>query len=476
MALIDRAIKGCVAGYIDGKSPVDQSTISSTTISMDPIVSGTSASTYLSQGGGHSLSVAIPALNTMSEVTISTYLFFSATAASTISQLGGSNFIQYDPSGYLTFTLPYSSPLVVRVDFLPSESVHIAIRMNLKSWSISANGQEIANGSTEKTGFGSATTISFSSQAAAEIVVGGIFIYDYIVDETDLLSWTMEAFMTNPDAVLYYNGKSQVVADQLQAFVGYENVPSLTNWGSLLSNGVVPKDGKAQLEIAYPEKFDSSTLSYYVPSISDLISKTSGMIKCRIPSYATGGVRGLLYLKSNLPGQDEFAVELNGSNVMQAYRKAFSVDVSGNENSTWATFGTASGTITAGSNVWFGFGWTSTTFFFNNNSVNSGTLSDYSFNPSSYSIYLGVDRNLANPYYASQAAWTMEVRALDYVETTTATTSYGPHTFFSGSVLTSDVPVRAEGYVKSVIVIDGKTRVPYYYIDGSPSSTSEALL
>jgi hypothetical protein len=478
MALIDRAILGAKVAFVNGKEYITGATSTPTAVTIDPIVSGSDFSYLFESGGGHSHSLTVPSLAGMSSWTAVFYIHFSSTAAATVARVGGSPLIAYDPLGFCTVTVPYSTNVVARFDTQMENATQIAIVATSGGYQVYADGSLRASGAAPTETFSALTAFSVASETNATIVLGGFCFYEKALTERELQIQFTEAFMGAPDYEMAFDSRNYEIYDSIQDYAMALSIPASTEWREFNAKNVRFGDRTLGLDLKAPEVYSTDDNSFTIPRLSDFSSSVGGSVKARFAFAATGVERCLVHLKPHSPGYDEFAVVAMSDSTLQAYRKAFMLDGNGNDISAWSFYGSPSSTVAGGTVLWPGFAWDETNFYNSNNTGNYNPI-DIDFDPSNYSVTFGgtlvntLPAINAVSYHANRAAWNWVLRVFDYSDAVTSDTEYGPHTYYTGS--TEDVPVRAEGYIKIDVMVPASVtqpaRKPVLYIDGKPNGT-----
>lgn len=486
MALSDRALPGSiVAAYRDGASWADFAssktvTVAGTTFALDPIVSGTSASLYIPKGGAGSITFSIPALNTLTSFTIEAYLHFGGSATGTVLKLGASPILSVNSAGYISVTPPYTTATPVDIDYQPFSSTQLSIVCDGENWSVLVNGTEMTSGQNTS-GFSSATSVVFDNDTNVSKAIGAFLLLDKASTTGEIQRRASEAVFRTDAADMYFYAQRAVVSERNQSYQSLYDFPRHIAWSETPATGTTVDSNGIGLALQKIEEY-SSYGCYYIDSLGDHVS-SSGSIYVRIPSYATSaGNRGVIHIRRKDVASDTHTIKLV-ANQLQYIKKLASHDATGADTSANQTPVNLGSVLTNGASVIVGLVWDSQGLRAVRDSV-SYSLSGFSgadFSPAGFSVYFGVDENLANPYHASQAAWNWEARVWDYADETVTASDYGTHTFFMSS--TAALPVRGEGTVTLEAPIwsstnsgDELARTPYMWYDGGPASVTGSLI
>jgi hypothetical protein len=213
-----------------------------------------------------------------------------------------------------------------------------------------------------------------------------------------------------------------------------------------------------------------------------------GRAHVNIPSYVTSATnRGIVHLRSDVPGSDEFALRFNTGNRLELLRTVWSRNASSVDTSSITTtlMTTPAAAITAAAAVSVGFGWNPNGLYVVYGSTATLVSGTAGFRFNQYEAIFGTTRTAANglfdqPYFTSQAGWNWEIRLwnnFDNASPTVSPTSYGNHTFFTAQY-TKDLPVMGEISVAIDVPLpeNESLRVPYLYLDSEAAAVAETLV
>jgi hypothetical protein len=464
--------------------------ITSTGTQIDPIVSGSNFA-HLFDGAASSKIITIPTASLVGydSACLEFYLYMAGGSTFVAAKLGADNLIEFISTGLARVTLPYASGgTQAMIDFTPDDTTQISINVGVDTWSIWVDAVLVSSGPAPAGGLKDLSNVTMTSPASGSLVFGAFLMYPKAQDRPEIQARQVEAVFFGPDAHARYDFVNYEISDLSQNFAVKYDIPKSYSWEDYLVDGIAVVDGELSLDLNVVETYNPQFNCYSTSRAYTLWGSQMGRAHVNIPSYTTSATnRGIVHLRSDVPGSDEFALRFNTGNRLELLRTVWSRDANNVDTSSVSTtlMATPGSAISAAAAVSVGFGWNPNGLYVVYGSTATLVAGTAGFNFNQYEAIFGTTRSTANgpfdqPYFTSQAAWTWEIRLwnnFDNASPTVSPTSYGNHTFFTAQY-NKDLPVMGEVAIAiDVPLPEGESlRVPYLYLDSEAATVTETLV